>query len=289
MIEDVRAGRRDRPARAGASIELVASAACDALRDGEVAVVTLAAGAGSRWTQGAGVVKALHPFCKLGGRHRTFLEDAPGQEPPHRSRLAATPLPHVFTTSYLTHAPIDAFLARTRQLRLRRPAAALARPQRRPAPGADGARPALRLGGDAAADARRAAAEGARQPARRADRLGAQARARRATTPTTCRSSACTRSATGTRCPTCCATASLAQLLAERPQLKYLLLHNIDTLGADLDPALLGLHIESGACLTLRGHHPPARRSRRRPGPRRTAGCGWSKAWPCRARRTSST
>ena len=45
-----------------------------ALKAGEVAVVTLAAGAGSRWTQGAGTVKALHPFCKLGGRHRTFLE-----------------------------------------------------------------------------------------------------------------------------------------------------------------------------------------------------------------------
>ena len=29
----------------------------------------------------------------------------------------------------------------------------------------------------------------------------------------------------------------LARLLAERPQLKYLLLHNIDTLGADVDPA----------------------------------------------------
>ena len=42
----------------------------------KVAVVSLAAGAGSRWTQGAGVVKALHPFCKLpaGGEHRSFLE-----------------------------------------------------------------------------------------------------------------------------------------------------------------------------------------------------------------------
>ena len=38
-----------------------------------------------------------------------------------------------------------------------------------------------------------------------------------------------------------------ARLLAERPQLKYLLLHNIDTLGADVDPALLGLHIAAGA------------------------------------------
>ena len=45
-----------------------------ALKNGEVAVVTLAAGAASRWTDGAGVVKALHPFCKFGERHRTFLE-----------------------------------------------------------------------------------------------------------------------------------------------------------------------------------------------------------------------
>jgi hypothetical protein len=44
------------------------------LARGEVAVVTLAAGAGTRWTQGAGVVRALHPFCAFAGRHRTFLE-----------------------------------------------------------------------------------------------------------------------------------------------------------------------------------------------------------------------
>src|SRR5205814_9482122 len=43
----------------------------------------------------------------------------------------------------------------------------------------------------------------------------------------------------------------LARLLSERPQLKYLLLHNIDTLGADADPALLGLHIQRGACLSF--------------------------------------
>ena len=33
--------------------------------------------------------------------------------------------------------------------------------------------------------------------------------------------------------------------------LKYLMVHNIDTLGADVDPALLGLHIRIGACLTF--------------------------------------
>ena len=46
----------------------------EALSSGSVAVVTLAAGVGSRWTQGAGVVKALHPYCCIGGRHRSFLD-----------------------------------------------------------------------------------------------------------------------------------------------------------------------------------------------------------------------
>jgi hypothetical protein len=43
----------------------------------------------------------------------------------------------------------------------------------------------------------------------------------------------------------------LARLLEERPQLKYLLVHNIDTVGADVDPTLLGRHIERGAALSF--------------------------------------
>jgi len=43
----------------------------------------------------------------------------------------------------------------------------------------------------------------------------------------------------------------LRQLLHERPQLQYLLLHNIDTVGANVDPALLGLHLQENACLTF--------------------------------------
>ncbi|MBO0701203.1 MAG: UTP--glucose-1-phosphate uridylyltransferase, partial [Zavarzinella sp.] len=42
----------------------------------------------------------------------------------------------------------------------------------------------------------------------------------------------------------------LAALLKDRPNLKHLLVHNIDTLGASLDPAVLGRHIASGRCLT---------------------------------------
>ena len=40
-------------------------------------------------------------------------------------------------------------------------------------------------------------------------------------------------------------------MLGEWPQLKYLLLHNVDTLGVDLDPGLLGLHISRGPCLSF--------------------------------------
>ena len=46
----------------------------EALAAGMVAVVSFAGGTGSRWTKGAGVVKALNPFCRLGGKHRSFLE-----------------------------------------------------------------------------------------------------------------------------------------------------------------------------------------------------------------------
>jgi hypothetical protein len=43
----------------------------------------------------------------------------------------------------------------------------------------------------------------------------------------------------------------LAALLAERPGLRHLMVHNIDSLGADLDPSLLALHAASGNALTF--------------------------------------
>src|SRR6185312_12576348 len=81
-----------------------------ALADGRVAVLSLAAGVGSRWTQGAGVVKALHPFCKLGGKHRSFLEVHLAKSR-RIGRQAGTPLPHLIATSYLTHDAIEQFLS----------------------------------------------------------------------------------------------------------------------------------------------------------------------------------
>lgn len=43
----------------------------------------------------------------------------------------------------------------------------------------------------------------------------------------------------------------LARLISDRPQLRHLLLHNVDTLGAQADPVLLGQHIRSGNALNF--------------------------------------
>ena len=43
---------------------------------------------------------------------------------------------------------------------------------------------------------------------------------------------------------------TLQNVLSNHDHVKYLMVHNIDTLGANADPALLGMHIEKGAVLT---------------------------------------
>lgn len=44
---------------------------------------------------------------------------------------------------------------------------------------------------------------------------------------------------------------TLAAMLDENPCLQTLMLHNIDTLGADLDPAAVGMHMRLGGALTF--------------------------------------
>lgn len=43
----------------------------------------------------------------------------------------------------------------------------------------------------------------------------------------------------------------LARLLEERPQLQTLMMHNIDTVGTDVDTTVLGRHLQSGAAMTV--------------------------------------
>jgi hypothetical protein len=220
-----------------------------ALGRGELAVVTLAAGAGSRWTQGAGVVKALHPFCKLDGRHRTFIETHLAKSR-RIGQLAGQALPHIFTTSYLTHAAIEEYLRRQenhhypgplllspgRSIGLRMiPMARDLRflweemPQQRLDEQQQKVRDSLRA---ALINWARAAGEGGDYT----DNLPAQ----------------CLHPVGHWfEVPNLLRNGVLAQLLAERPQLQHLMLHNIDTLGADPDPAMFGLHLAQEGCLTF--------------------------------------
>ena len=81
----------------------------EALAAGMVAVVSFAGGVGSRWTHGAGAVKALNPFCKLACGHRSFVEVHLAKSR-RTSRVFGVALPHVITTSYLTHDAIESHL-----------------------------------------------------------------------------------------------------------------------------------------------------------------------------------
>jgi len=77
-----------------------------AIRDGQVAVVTLSAGVGSRWTEGAGVVKGLHPFSQFAGKHRSFIEVHLAKSRLIGERFEKA-FPHIITTGYMTHQAIE--------------------------------------------------------------------------------------------------------------------------------------------------------------------------------------
>ena len=235
-----------------ATVELPAEygqAGLDALKAGSVAVVSLAAGLGTRWTQGAGTVKALHPFCKLAGQHRTFLEVHLAKSR-RMSQVCGTSLPHIFTTSYLTHGPTETFLAHQRNYGYPGP---LVLSQGRVV----GLRlvPMIRDLRFAWEEMPQQVLDEQKQKVRESLHLALIDWARQS-------GEAC--DYTGNvpqQClhpvghwfeiPNLLRNGVLAQLLEQRPQLKYLLLHNIDTVGADVDPALLGLHMQSKACLTF--------------------------------------
>jgi hypothetical protein len=247
VVEDVRPGDVV-DARCGldrGSVELGRKA----LAAGEAAVITLAAGAGSRWTQGAGVVKALHPFVQLGGRHRTFLELHLAKSRQTTRQFGQT-IPHIFTTGYLTHGPIEAHFQQNN-------AYGYAGPVRLSAGKSVGLRlvPMVR-------DLRFAWEETAHQmlderkqrvrESIQAALIGwAQAAGEgadyTANEPLQCLHPV----GHWSEVPNLLRNGILNELLAARPQLKYLLVHNVDTLGANLDPGLLGHHIGSAKALTF--------------------------------------
>jgi hypothetical protein len=241
-IEDVRPGDVA-DGRRGMSDEHV-SIGRAAIAAGEVAVVTLAAGAGSRWTQGAGVVKALHPFTRMQGRHRTFLEIHLAKSRRTSEEFGAA-VPHVFTTGYLTHAPVTAHLDGNESYGYR----GLVRLS-------PGMSVGLRLV-PMVRDLRFAWEETAHQVLdERKQRVRESAQASLLGWAKAAGEGADYTDNEPLQClhpvghwyevPNMFRNGVLRDLLAQRPQLKHLLVHNVDTLGANLDPGLLGWHIESG-------------------------------------------
>ena len=220
-----------------------------ALRSGEVAVVTLAAGVGTRWTQGAGVVKALNPFARLGGKHRSFLEVHLAKSR-RVSRLAGVPLPHVVTTSYLTHQPIGEYLSLERSYGYEGPL--LLSP---------GRAVGLRLV-PMARDLRFAWEELPQQLLdERAQKVLESVHAALIGWAQSAGEGSDYTDNVPLQClhpvghwfelPNLLRNGVLVSLLRHRPQLQHLVLHNIDTVGMDVDPALLGYHIHAGATMTV--------------------------------------
>jgi hypothetical protein len=220
----------------------------EALAAGAVAVVSLAGGSGSRWTKGAGVVKALNPFCKLGGRHRSFVEVHLAKSR-QSGRLWGAAVPHVITTSYMTHRPIETFLSLNDSYGYAGPL--ILSPGRivglRLVPMARDLRfaweemPQQLL--DEQAQKMQDSLHGAliawaQQMGEGSDYTD--------NVPMQCLHPV----GHWFEVPNMLRNGTLARLLADRPQLQYLMVHNIDTLGANLDPALLGYHIDQGVALT---------------------------------------
>jgi hypothetical protein len=218
-----------------------------ALRAGEVAVVTYAAGVGSRWTQGAGVVKGLHPFATFGGAHRNFIEVHLAKTR-RTARAFGGEIPHVFTTSYLTHTPIERFLRETVGDALDRTVWL--------SPGRSiGLRlvPTVRDLHFAWEETAQQKLDEQQEKMRESVRTALTAWARQAG-----EGSDYTDNLPG-QClhpvghwfeiPNLLKNGVLARLLAARPGLRTLLVHNIDTLGATADPALLGWSRAAGATL----------------------------------------
>ncbi len=220
-----------------------------ALRRGELAIVSLAAGAGSRWTQGAGVCKALNPFCRLAGRHRTFLEVHLAKS--HRAaREAGGVIPHLVTTSFLTHEPIAEFLERAGNHG--HPGPLLLSP---------GRAVGLRL----IPTERDLRFQWEEMPQQILDEQQQKVRESLRNSLIHWAQSAGEGSDYTDNVPLQCLhpvghffeipnllrNGVLGRLLRRQPALRHLMLHNIDTVGANPDPALLGWHMENQGCLTF--------------------------------------
>ncbi len=221
----------------------------EALRQGSVASFTLAGGVGTRWTTGAGVIKALNPFVRLGGIHRSFMEIHLGKST-WTERRYACPVPHLISTSFLTHQPIARYLDRTGQCGYAGPLYL--------SPGRSISQRLVPMVRDLMflwEEMPQETLDEQKQKVREAVRKALMdwARSKGESSDYTDNLPVQRFNPPGHwyEVANLLRNGVLARLLEERPQLETLLLHNIDTLGANLDPEILGAHLASGNVLTF--------------------------------------
>ena len=220
-----------------------------ALKKGEIAVVSFAGGIGSRWTKGAGVVKALNPFSKLNGKHKSFIEIHLAKSN-KTGNLYEQKIQHIFTTSYLTHNPIEdklklnnnynyngkLYISRGRFIGLR------IIPMKRDLRYLWEELPQQLL--DEQAQKVLESLHGALlnwvenmgQGSDYTDNL-----------PHQCLHPV----GHWYEIPNMLINGTLHKMISDNSNLKYLMSHNIDTLGANLDPSILGFHILNNKTLTM--------------------------------------
>ncbi|APZ91091.1 UTP--glucose-1-phosphate uridylyltransferase [Fuerstiella marisgermanici] len=216
-----------------------------AISEGRAGVVTLAAGVGSRWTQGAGVVKALNMFCRMNGEFRSFL-DIHLAKTRHAAKRFEAVVPHVISTGYLTDPAIRRFVQErydSDDVRVSKGASVGLRMiptirdlqfawEEMPQQVLDEQQEKMR------SSVRAALANWARSSGEASDYTD--------NLPLQCLHPV----GHWYEIPNLLLNGTLQRMLQQHPNLQYLMLHNVDTLGADLDAGCLGLHIASNADLS---------------------------------------
>jgi hypothetical protein len=234
---------------AGSLSSTYSSIGSDAIASGAVAVLTLAAGAGSRWTKGAGTVKALNPFCRIGGAHRTFLETHLAKSR-RTIDLFRAKIPHIVSTGYLTHDAIKQYLEGEQYYGyegdiLLSPGNSIGL---RLIPTVRDLRFAwLEMPQQLLDEQAQKVLESLQSSLMDWAERSGEASDYTDNVPLQCLHPV----GHWYEIPNLFRNGVLLQLLSARPQLKHLLVHNIDTMGANLDPSILGHHIESKAGMTV--------------------------------------
>jgi galactokinase/mevalonate kinase-like predicted kinase len=221
----------------------------DSLKNNEIAVVTFAGGMGSRWTHGAAVVKPINPFIRIDGKYRTFIEIHLAKSR-QTGKLSGHRVPHVFTTSYLTHSAVSDYLEKFNYFNYEgriylSPARSIGRrvyPMERD----------LRFYWEEQLQQKMDKNVQKVQDDVHSALIGwAKSRGEGEDYSENRPILRFNPSGHWYEVPNLIKNGTLARMLKDNPELKYLFCHNIDTMGACIEPYLLGLHIVNQACLTF--------------------------------------